>query len=229
MMDIVTSFKTVLAAGVVGVLALAASSASAATLSFTQITSNGSTGGAAQISVDVTDNLAGGALFEFNVIAGVNSSINVAEIYFDDRAGVFTTPLMITSQSGTDFTAGSASPGELPGGNDVNFVTTDFLLADSAPGNTAGLQIGDNIQMTIDYAAGNSFEELVASLRTGGFRIGMHVRSLDGPGDCCSEGFVNNPPGGGVLTPVPLPAGMPLLLGAFGLLAVVRRKFSKAA
>lgn len=37
--------------------------------------------------------------------------------------------------------------------------------------------------------------------------------------------------GGGVTppSPVPLPAGMPLLLGAFGLLAVVRRKFSKAA
>ncbi|SHL66618.1 VPLPA-CTERM protein sorting domain-containing protein [Roseovarius marisflavi] len=214
-------------------LMFSVSAAQAATLSFSQITANGGTGGAAQLGVTYTDDT-DGALFAFSVIAGDNDDLNVAEIYFDDRTPLFKAPMTaanIISQTGTDFTAGSANPKSLPGGNAVNWNTTAGLLADSAAGNTAGIQVGDELVLKLFYDGTFAFADLSAALTSGLFRMGMHVRSHDGG---YSEGYVNNIPGGGVKPPspppVPLPAGLPLILTALGsLVAVGRRKSRKAA
>lgn len=200
------------------------SAAHALTVGFTQITTNGATGGADQLSVDITDNGSGGALFDFNVITGVNTGINVAEIYFDDRTPLFVAPLtqpQIIVQVGTDFTAGSANPGDLPGGGSVGFNVTAGLLADAEGRSSNGLTIGDDLQMFLNFAGNYDFSNLLASLNDGTFRIGMHVRSHEGG---FSEGYVNTSP-----NPVPLPAAGILLITALGGLGVAARRRRKSS
>ncbi len=211
-------------AGVALSLGLFAGAANAVTLSFSQITSNGSTGGTDQLFVDITDNGAGGALFNFDVLAGVNANLNVTEIYLDDRTPLFQAPMQpsdITVQVGTNFTAGTANPGDLPGGNAVGFSVTSGLLADAQGASVNGLTIGDDLQFNLTFMAGFSFADLLAAIDSGAFRIGMHVRSHLNDR---SESYVNVPPG-----VIPVPAALPLLLSAFGIGAFVTRKRRKAA
>jgi hypothetical protein len=238
MMKKIGVYKIKILACAAGILALAATSASAATLTFDQITANGATGGESQLQLDITDYGSARALFTFTVNSGTNTEMNVSEIYFDDRTPLFAptfTDSQIVTETGVRFNVGTANPGNLPAGNNINFNTTGDLLADSdsggpvAPGNKTGITVGDTFAFYLDFATLSVFADLTAAIDSGAFRIGLHVQShLDGG----SESYVNNDTGGGVTPPppvVPLPAGMPLLLGAFGLLAVVRRKFSKAA
>lgn len=215
-------------------LALSVSAAHAVTVTFDRITSNSSADAASQLVLDVTDDAANNrALMAFSVIAGSNPGANIAEIYFSDVGSIFTPPPILVGSTGTvSFEAGGTNnPPNLPGANNANpaFVTTAFLVAEADGNNATGVTVGESITLGLNYASGFSWSDLLTALGNGNFRTGLHVRSLLA-GE--SDSFVSKPPNGGGGGPppvVPLPAGLPLMLSALGIVAVVRRKSRKTA
>lgn len=195
--------------------------AQAATLPFDRITTNSNVNAAGQLSVTVAD-FGTQARFSFSVLSGAQSGATIKEIYFSDVDGLFTGSPEILTQNGVSYVAGQADPGDLPSGNNASpaFTVTGKLLADidnRKGGNANGIQIGDLLVLGLNFAAGNTFTDLLARINSGAFRVGLHVGSLNGG---ASDSFVSKPP----TTVVPLPAGLPLMLAGIGALAVLRRR-----
>lgn len=193
--------------------------AAATTLTFENITNNGSPDASGQIEVDVTDN-GNGALVSIAVTsAGMNPNINITEIYFDDDAGVFTTPISIHSTTGSvNFNQiGSANPPDLPGGNSIMpvFDVTSGLLADSAPGMGNGVGVGDELVLLLLYSGGMDFNDVVDALTSGMLRIGFHIRSLANG----SDSYINKPP-----SEVPIPGAIWLMGAGLAGLGFASRK-----
>jgi hypothetical protein len=169
--------------------------------------------GEAQLSVDVTDAGNNQVLFTF-LNAGPYAS-SICDVYFQD--GPLLGIASITNATGVSFSQ-YASPGNLPGGNAVNFVTTEGFSADSdAPAQPNGVNPGESLGITFSLINESSFEDVIASINTGELRIGIHVQGF---ASGASESYVNT-------APVPEPATM-LLLGT-GLLGLAgfRKKMQK--
>lgn len=206
-------------AALAAVFALGASAASAVTISFERITSNSTIDGSNQLSLEATDDGAR-ALLEFTAVSGLQNGLSITEIYFSDLAGIFTPPPVIVSQSaGLSYEAGGVNtPGNVPGGMTASpaFVTTAGLVAQANGNNATGINVGEVLVLGLNFASGFTFDDLLAALTSGEFRVALHVRSLN-QGE--SDSFVNTP-----LSPIPLPAGLPLLGLGLGALALLRRR-----
>jgi hypothetical protein len=200
---------------------LGPNAAHAATISFERITSNSSIDASSQLSVVASDE-GTEALFSFSVLSGAQSGASISEIYFSDTLGLFTPLPLIRTEQGVSFVAGSASPPNLPGGNNATppFQVTDFLLADATGRNSNAIQIGDLLVLGLVYSQGSDFADLQNALQRGEFRIGLHVRALEG-GE--SDSFVST------AAPIPLPAAGWLLLTAVGGLGFAARRRRKAS
>src|SRR5512147_336377 len=108
--------------------------AHADTFFFKNITGNNvanATAGESQLSVEVTAGPTGQVIFHFNNAGPAASSIT--DVYFDD--GTLLGIATLNNGPGVQFTAGSASPSNLPGANLASppFQVTQFFLADSDP------------------------------------------------------------------------------------------------
>lgn len=193
-------------AAVAAGISLGAQNANAVTLGFSVLENNSPIDLSGQLVVDVLDAGAGLVSFRFDNLGPLASSIT--GIYFDGD-GVIAPPLTIADQSlGVSFTAGSASPGDLPGGNNASppFDTTAGLLADSDSGppgtQTNGINPGEWLVLLATAVSG--FDSIINALISGDLRIGLHVQGLlDGE----SETYINTPP-----NLIPLPAGLLLFL-----------------
>lgn len=222
--------RTLGAMGIAALLVSAGMAAANPILSFTSISNNNAAdaaAGEAQLRVELI--ASGGTLgFKFTNIGSVASAIT--DIYFDDRAGSLTTPLVITGSGTSGPTPVSfvqfASPSNLPGGGSLSpaFETTAGFLAEStAPpskngvGNTAG---GEE-WVTLTFNLSSNFADVMTAITNGGLRIGLHVQGFPGGG---SESFVNSVPPPPPPPPpvIPLPGASALALG--GLLAVGARR-----
>lgn len=202
-------------AGLFAAAFVSVSSAGAVPISFDRITSNSPADAAGQLSAEITDN-GTGVLISFAVADGANPDANITEIYFSDLLTLFAPPPSVFSQSaGVSFeTGGSNTPGELPGGS--GFTTTAGLVAEADGNNATGLTVGETLVLSLTYAMGMDFSDVLAALDSGNFRIGLHVRSLlDGE----SDAFVSEPP-----AEVPLPAAAWLMIAGLGGLRMASRK-----
>ena len=203
----------------IGVLALIMipTFASAATIGFTKITNNGNTDVAGQLSVDVT-----GTAFTFYNNVGIASSIT--DVYFDDGGALLGTFSITDSGLGVAFTS-SANPGQLPGGEVINFVTENNLSADSDPPPVANGINSSSEWLLITFNTllnDKTAEDILDALGDGSLRIGLHVQGIAPQGG--SDSYVN----GGGSTPVPEPGTMMLLgSGLVGLAGWGRKKFRK--
>jgi hypothetical protein len=191
-------------------------SAQAVTLSFFCITGNNPGDcaiGEAQLTVDVTDIGAGQVNFQF-ANAGPEVS-SISEVYFDDGA-LFGLASVFHSE-GDSWTGGSANPGDLPGGNNVDpdFMATQGFLAESNPSPSQnGVRPSEYLDVVFDLQAGMTFANVINDLATGDLRVGMHVIAFESGG---SESFVNNP--------VPVPAAVWLFgSGLLMLTGIARRR-----
>lgn len=201
-----------------------AGAASAVTVDFYKITNN-TTDISSELALDISAGT-GGAVFAFSASGPID--LSVAEIYFDDQTPLFTAPPVYVSSTGyVNYSYGSASPGNLPGGSNVGFHATSSLSADAGSNAmVAGINPGESYTMQLNYATGMHFTDLLAALADGSFRIGLHVIGVaDGTGLSASDSYVN----GSGPSPVPLPAGGLLLMGALGGLGLVKRRRRKAA
>ena len=178
--------------------------------------------GEAQLYVDIIDQDPQ-VLFRFRNIGPVYCRID--DVYFDDGSLLGIAEL-IDADEGTggdnrvDFSEG-ASPGDLPGGNNVvpAFEVTQTFLADSDPPGQSpvanpykpGVEPNDQwLGIVFNLVPGRTYAHVIEELNSGGLlRIGLHVQSFPDGG---SESFVS----------VPEPATLGLLL--LGGLTLIRRR-----
>lgn len=209
------------------VLVMAAASVATAgpvTLGFTRISSNAPADIAPQLSAEVSE-VAGNPArvsFMFRNTAVIPSSLS--EVYYDSRgASPLVTLVNPFVQLGASFAAGSANPGNLPGGNGLAnpFSAVGSFSADANGNPRNGLDASiDYLMMSFDLAPGADFDDVIAALQSGDLRVGVRVRAIspDGNGDF-SDAFVgNNPPR--VIIPLPTAAAT----AALGLAAVGFRR-----
>lgn len=220
-----TLLKTAIAALTVVGFALSPQQAQGITYDFSNLTDNNDTDaaiGEAQMFVDVLEvsGQPNQALFRFRNEGPAASSIT--DVYFDD--GTLLGIASITSSAGVSFSQG-ASPGNLPGGNNLTpvFETTAGFLSDSnPPAQPNGVNPGEWLEITFNLKASQTYADVVQALvlagEPGGLRIGIRVQGFDGGG---SEGFVNNP---GVPTPDGGATAALLGLGFLGLAALARKR-----
>jgi hypothetical protein len=193
--------------------------------------------GETQLVVDVTDSLGGNnlsdtqALFTFRNIGSSASSI--CDVYYDDGTLLGIASIDNSSPGVVLFSQG-ASPGDLPGGENLSppFVTTaDFLAeSDAGAGGVAahGVNPGEYLGILFDLQFVPTqlyLEDVFNDLISGALRIGIHVQAFPDGG---SENFANNT--NGFLDPqaIPEPATMLLLgSGLIGFAVSGRKKLKK--
>ena len=196
---------------------------------FDRITNNGGADGVdSQLTVDVSDEGGGQVRFTFGNAGPLASSI--ADVYFDD--GTLLGISSVINGSGVSFTAGSASPGNLPSGNTINFNTSAGFLADSdAPAQPNGVNPGETLAIIFNLINGKTYADTLAAMALSlanpgvdmlnGLRIGIHVQGFANE---ASESYVNT---GGPPTRVPEPATIALLgVGLLGVCFGTRRRRS---
>jgi hypothetical protein len=153
-----------------------------------------------------------GVQFIFRNIGAAASSIT--DVYFDD--GSLLALASITNGTGVKFSQ-DASPPNLPGGNNASppfEVTAGFSADSDAPVQPNGVNPGEVLTIFFTLQSGHTFNDVLSELSSGELRAGIHVQGFANGG---SESFVN-------LTPVPLPAGVGLLLGSLGALVLTMRR-----
>jgi hypothetical protein len=148
-----------------------------------------------QIVVYVVDNGDGTVTFHFHNNGPLASSIT--DIYFDD--GSLLAIASVTDGPGTDFEP-LATPVNLPVGNDCvpDFETTAGFSADSEPPvQPNGANPSEYVDITFTLQGSQTFDDVVAELKSGALRIGIHVQGITCPSlgvARCSEGLVNTTP-----------------------------------
>ncbi|BAZ95406.1 hypothetical protein TspCOW1_27480 [Thiohalobacter sp. COW1] len=198
---------------------------SAVSLDFMCITGNDSGDcaiGESQLTVDVTDPGGNQVNFRFNNSGSADSAIT--EVYFDD--GELLGIADVSHSAGDSWTAGDASPPDLPGGDSITpkFEVTGYFKAESdPPPPKKGVNPGEWLDVVFDLKTGKTFNDIIADLISGDLRVGMHVIAFDSGG---SESFVNDPDQ--VIPPsaIPVPAAVWLFgSGLLGLVGIARRRY----
>lgn len=120
----------------------------------------------------------------------------------------------LTEPVGVDFTI-DASPGNLPGGNTISFVTEKSGSAEPpAPQN--GINPGEWLEVTFDLASSSvTCDDLFQSIADDDLMMGIHVINFESGG---SESLVNDGNG----NPIPLPMAAWSGLALFGGLTIGR-------
>ena len=190
--------------------------------------------GEAQLSVDVTNPGGGQVLFTFSNVGSDPSTIH--EVYFEDG-----TLLKIYDDETTDgfdevegiindypdvyFLLG-ASPGNLPSASSASppFVATQAFSVDNAPGNSYGVDPGEELGILFDLEGGANFDSVIAAINLGftnpypggntSLRIGLHVGNIGTLRE--SESYIM----------VPTPGAVILGLLGLGIAGLKLRKFA---
>ncbi|MCH8178792.1 MAG: hypothetical protein IIA02_03265 [Proteobacteria bacterium] len=225
-----TRLRPLLTAGLLSALGLLATPAAhAAPYSFNCITGGNAqscTDGQAHLDMEVTSAGAGLVDFTFHNLSALGSSIT--EIYFDDGT-LLGIASVIDSGNGVTFSQiGSATPGNLPGGNKLSpaFVATQGFMVDTGSGSTTKgvenkLEGGalEFVTIRFNLINGKTFADTLAALNGplgdgNDLRVGLHVRSFS-TGN--SESFVN-------AAPVPEPDSAWLVLAALGVTSLLQTR-----
>lgn len=201
-----------------------AGGASAATFGFSCITNNSATDcglGEAQLTMDVYGDDDSVSSKFMNAVGG--DPLYISDIYFDDQAGLFVDPAVvsITEGLGVDFRTPIPGNGGLPGGNTIGFDTTPATAeANNEPGSVNGVDPGEFVILNLALDGDSGLADVLTALFLGGdqsgsLRVGIHVQGFESGG---SESYVNS------VNVVPLPAAGWLLIAGLGGLAAYGRK-----
>ena len=169
-----------------------------------------------QFGVEVID--IGGGQVEFKLSNAGPTASRIHQIYWDDDASVLDSLFSADPGFGTD----PASPGNLPGGNNIAF-SADFGVDVNPPKpQTKAIGPGDMASFVFDLDGIATAADVDAAIVAGTLRLGIHVQGIDPRVvvSSDSDAFVT---GGN-----PIPEPTTLLLFGSGLLVgagVLKRKF----
>lgn len=140
-----------------------------------------------QVQLGVTDPVPGDGQLRMAISNVGPESSSVAAVYIDD--GVITA-IAVEPTPGVAFSAGSASPPDMPGGDllDPPFVATTNLVADAnPPPEESGVNPGETLVFTVTMAPGATLGDVATRIQDGTLRVGVHVIGYDSGG---SESFI---------------------------------------
>lgn len=178
--------------------------------------------GVSQLSVKISSIQTDPTQVLFTFLNSGSDASSITDVYFDD--GALLGIASIVGSQGVSFSQG-ASPGNLPGGQEIGFSVTSGFLADSdSPAQPNGVNPGEWLQIYFNLVQNKTYADVITAIELaaqnpgedveGGLRIGIHVQGFTSGG---SESFVNRVPDGG------LTAAM-LGLGVLGVGYMARRK-----
>ena len=195
-------------------------SASAATFGFDVVEGSFDTN-SYFVNVQSADNGAG-VSFTFSNVAQDGSAMT--SLYWDFGAyqAYFSNPTAIVEGAGVDYTDNqgswfAASPGNLPGGTNVNFVA-DFGMNPDSHGGSIHNGIGAGQALTVTFALNSAtdYDAIVSAMNNGQVVVGAHIQGLGENGEFSATGITTSN------TPIP---GAVWLLGSglAGLVGLRRR------
>ena len=216
----VKSFGMLAAAAALAAAVVSAPAAEAATFGFDNIAGGDTIGDAlnSYFSLTVTDQ--GSSTVLLSIASAVNGGAYfIGGIFIDDAVVPLLSSLPLNDtvhDAAVAYTRttkkGANDPKNFPQGNLLTpaFVSTATYLSDNGAGNAKAVQPNE----VVAFLFGGSYASIIAGLTSGDLRLGLHVQGI-GSG---SDSFISGDP----VSTVPLPAGMPLLIGALGGLAALR-------
>ncbi len=228
-MNIRSKIKTLVASAVIAVAG--ATTASAVTYSFVGLTNNNVTNtqtGEAQFSVEVTS--AGSSLVSFLFENSGPLLSSITQIYFEDGTPDILGGINnIISGAGTDFVENTRRNLLLPGagGGPNGLMVEAFGAQPTSPVQPNGVNPGEFVEVIIDLVGGATIGDVYSQLNNGDLLVGFHAQGfVDGGSEsfliepCDPFTQICDPP----VTVLPIPAGMPLLLTAFGFFGILMRR-----
>lgn len=158
---------------------------------------------ASQLSLELTPASAGQVLFTFynDGPSGSNYDVDspltgsIAQVYFDNDGASLSFDSFEPS-AGVSFNLG-ATPGNLPGGNNINPVfDASFSAGADNPAPDNGVNSGEYLGMLFN----GDLSEVISAIDTESLRIGMHVTGINGgTSDSYVLNIISNPVPGGFL------------------------------
>ena len=164
-----------------------------------------------RFEVETDGSLATFQFFNESTDAAAESAL--ARIYFErGLADVGLSGGAVSSEDGVSFSTRYPGPSNPPAGSAINWAGNFFAVGAAASPSRNGLRVGDTLTITFDYTGSTS--DLVAALidMDGNARIAGHILDCNYGNSCAG------------VSVVPVPAALPLMLGALATLGVARRR-----
>jgi hypothetical protein len=170
----------------------------------------------AQLHLDITLNATNSGMVDFLFTNTGPAASAITAAYFDDAVpALLGTPATIAQSAGVSFSP-NCTPGNLPGGNPIGFVSNYCADSDS-PTQPMGVNPSEWLRISYTLQGTATLNDVLDAMNSGAYRVGIHVQGFTGGG---SESGLASPP----VTSVPEPSEFALVASGLTMAAAFRTR-----